>query len=197
MDQATAKKKFDLLFSEINGFDISMQSRKMHRMSSKELTYGEVLFDSFWDILEATQPQKNEVFYDLGCGTGKPVFIAALSDTFAKATGIEILPEVLETAQLLAKSFGEDNPDIQTDIDFICADIFSFDFSRGDVIYLPSTCFDNEAMDFFSQKSKRLKQGARMITLTKQLSGDHLKLVHRKLHEMTWGDTTVHIYTKR
>lgn len=33
---------------------------------------------TFAELLNIVKPQKHEIFYDLGCGTGKPVFAAHL-----------------------------------------------------------------------------------------------------------------------
>ena len=38
------------------------------------------------------------MFYDLGCGTGKALFIAALCFPFAKCVGIELLEGLCEQA---------------------------------------------------------------------------------------------------
>lgn len=43
-----------------------------------EFTYGEVLFHYFIPLLELVKPKKGEIFWDLGCGGGRPVAIAAL-----------------------------------------------------------------------------------------------------------------------
>lgn len=37
----------------------------------KSLIYGEVEYDSFYDVLRLIHPQHGQVFYDLGSGTGK------------------------------------------------------------------------------------------------------------------------------
>jgi len=43
-------------------------------------------------LLELTKPQPGEIFYDLGCGGGRPLFIASLAFPFLKkCVGIEYL----------------------------------------------------------------------------------------------------------
>ena len=44
-----------------------------------EFTYGEVLFEHFIAVLEYAQPQPGEVFWDLGCGAGRPLVTASLA----------------------------------------------------------------------------------------------------------------------
>lgn len=40
------------------------------------------------------QRQKDGVFYDLGCGTGKPVFVAAAVHPWQRCIGMEILADL-------------------------------------------------------------------------------------------------------
>lgn len=44
-----------------------------------ELIYGEVLFLHFFPALEYAKPQPGEVFWDLGCGGGRPLITASLA----------------------------------------------------------------------------------------------------------------------
>jgi len=53
--------------------------------------YGEVLPHGIATYLEAIPIQAGDIFYDLGCGTGKVVVQAALSSKFRRAVGIELL----------------------------------------------------------------------------------------------------------
>ena len=43
-------------------------------------------------MLDFAKPKAGEVFYDLGCGSGQPLMVAALLfPELAKCTGIELL----------------------------------------------------------------------------------------------------------
>lgn len=65
-----------------------------------ELIYGEVLFQHFIPTLEFAKPQPGEVFWDLGCGGGRPLITASLAFPSLKACkGLELL----EKLSLLAK----------------------------------------------------------------------------------------------
>jgi hypothetical protein len=44
-----------------------------------ELIYGEVLFQHFIPALEYAEPKPGEVFWDLGCGGGRPLITASLA----------------------------------------------------------------------------------------------------------------------
>lgn len=192
-----ARTVFNRMYADVNGFDISVRSRKKHNLSSKELTYGEVEFDSFNEILDSAEPNKGDIFYDLGCGTGKAVYIAALRNMFSECIGVEILDEVYETAVGLRKIFYSEAPEITTKVSFIHADLLKVPFMNADIVFLPSTCFDMSFMSLFADACEELVSGARVITLTKDISSKNLELIHRKMYEMSWGDTTVNIYRRK
>ena len=51
-------------------------------LDKQEFTYGEIVFASFLPLLEfalAGLPRGDKIFCDIGCGSAKPVAIAAMS----------------------------------------------------------------------------------------------------------------------
>ena len=105
------------LFKNVSGNEASLRyikrANEEQLISSKDqsLTYGEVVPSSFLQILGYTtssigynepSDEFSRIFYDLGCGTGRAVFCAALSPyPFSKVIGIEIIPELCESAIML------------------------------------------------------------------------------------------------
>ena len=60
-----------------------------------ELIYGEIIYQYFVPVLEYADIKDGEVFWDLGCGGGKPVFTAAMAYPGLKAAkGIELLEKL-------------------------------------------------------------------------------------------------------
>jgi protein-L-isoaspartate O-methyltransferase len=85
--------------------DISLEKAKKLakesaiKCSSKhesKLTYGEINFFSFVNILERLQPKQGDSFVDLGHGTGRSMVCADLlyGHMFSSICGIEIIPEL-------------------------------------------------------------------------------------------------------
>lgn len=62
------------------------------------LCLGEVDFHSFYAILRKINPIPGSTFYDLGSGTGKAVFVARITQDFARCIGIEILESLHDQA---------------------------------------------------------------------------------------------------
>jgi SAM-dependent methyltransferase len=88
------------------------------RLEREDFTYGEVHDATFLKFLNSLHRSRIKCgkragtrsgagvhggsFYDMGCGLGKPVFLAALSDWgFSRCVGVEMLPRVLEKARVL------------------------------------------------------------------------------------------------
>lgn len=84
-------------------FASSVERQKISDLKP-ELTYGEVLFHSFVPVIQFTNPQPGEEFWDLGCGGGKPLVIASLNFPFLKACrGVELLTKLVEIAKNTAE----------------------------------------------------------------------------------------------
>ncbi len=202
MDFDLVKKIFDGLYAEVDGYSLSALARGKLNYSDKTLTYGEVIPESFYKILSETQPKKGEIFYDLGSGTGKAVFLAALFFDFSRSVGIEILEDLHQAARRILLRYNQEikkslpSEKQKQVIDFIKTNFFDFDFSDGDVIFAHCTCLYDQMMEALSQKLEGLKKGTRVITTTKTLSS--CQFIQRKVEafQMGWGKSTVYFYEK-
>jgi hypothetical protein len=106
------------LYRGIDGRELSLQGRRKTDEIDASLTYGEIVPQSFLQILlsitsstpshspsssssvSTTSSSSDQVFVDLGCGVGVAVLTAALSScNFSKVWGIELLQELADAAQ--------------------------------------------------------------------------------------------------
>eukprot|EP01041_Mallomonas_annulata_P010897 gene10897-22748_t len=79
---AELREKYDIfsrIYRDIDGSNISQKERNRVGREDQALTYGEVEFLPFVNILRAAGANSGDAFYDLGCGAGKAVVSAALS----------------------------------------------------------------------------------------------------------------------
>ena len=199
MDVDTARMLYNRLYKGVDGFSASMGNRRRLQLHSKELTYGETTFNAMSTILEYVNPKPDDVFYDLGCGAGKAVIAAALLRDWKKLLGIEILEDVYTVAQGVLKQLEEYNQNLETPlppVQFVNADLTTYDFSNGNVVYIASTCFDYDFMNNLAKRCERLASGSRIITLTKELNSPELHHANKMTMIMSWGDTTVHTYER-
>src|SRR5437868_5484892 len=101
MDLKEVEKIYDTLYHDVNGYTISSIGRKKLSYYDKSLTYGEVTPSAFYDIINQIFPDKNDVFYDLGAGTGKAVILASLLFGFKKSAGVEIIDDLWKASQTI------------------------------------------------------------------------------------------------
>jgi SAM-dependent methyltransferase len=203
MDFQKAKTVFNWLFEGVNGYKLSFESRNQLGFYDQGLTYGEIFFDTFYKMLEKTQPKEGEVFYDLGSGTGKAVFAAHLLFPFSKTVGIEILPTLYQASKTILEKYEKEvRPKIlekknQQKIEFILGDFLKIDFSDADVVFANSTCFSQQVIAKLETSFLSLKKGARIMTLTKKLTNKNFYLFDSLIYKQSWGEATVNFYVKQ
>lgn len=190
------------LYDKIDGYEISSIARKKLLISDRALTYGEVSPSTFGKILAQVNPQSGEIFYDLGSGTGKAVFLAHFYYDFSKSIGIELLEDLYLSANSILNKYNQDiRPKLnqfkpKQIISFINGDIFKKDFSDADVVFFHSTCFNDEIIAKLEDKLSMLKKGVRIITVTKSLHLPIFRLLKSEMYDMGWGKATVNFYIK-
>lgn len=103
-------KFFNTLYKSVEGGAISQTERKRLKLTGRsEFTYGEVDFMHMVPVFNLCEPKPNEIFYDLGCGTGKCMVGAALACPFLKVVkGIEFLPGLFESCKSTIDSISTD-----------------------------------------------------------------------------------------
>ncbi|OGK16347.1 hypothetical protein A2690_01170 [Candidatus Roizmanbacteria bacterium RIFCSPHIGHO2_01_FULL_39_12b] len=200
MNRIQAKKIFDELYPDRSGYYISLNDRKKLGKSKPSFTYGEIDFMSFATIFSLANVKAGEIFYDLGCGVGKPVIAGALLKPFGKCIGVELLPGLYKRACEIKQRFDKEfKPTIEghrADISFINKDLLDVDISSGDVFYLAATCFNDNLIEAITKKTKDVKVGSRFMMLSKQIHDRSLFLQWASVKKMGWGDEILYIYKK-
>eukprot|EP00614_Pseudopedinella_elastica_P023269 CAMPEP_0172628622 /NCGR_PEP_ID=MMETSP1068-20121228/162913_1 /TAXON_ID=35684 /ORGANISM="Pseudopedinella elastica, Strain CCMP716" /LENGTH=277 /DNA_ID=CAMNT_0013438893 /DNA_START=24 /DNA_END=857 /DNA_ORIENTATION=- len=221
------KELYDQVCSDLTtkqGKAISIQEREEKSLKCSTLTYGEIEFNAFADILlrikqtygkseSGTTPPRGimqepgGIFWDLGSGTGKPSIAAAFIHPFSFVGGVEILEGLHDASLQLAEKFNNEGRNLlakdgqaeKTEIEFTLGSALDFnvkDWSNGDLCFANSTCFDNELMAAVAKKATFLKKGAIFITLTKRLPSQSFTVLDQSLYQMSWGGATAFIHQK-
>ena len=200
LDWPRIKKTNDFLthqYRGVSGKFISKIYRYVHFIRNKEFIYGEIDFLSFYDLLKKTAPQEGDIFYDLGSGTGKAVFCAALFFNLSHAKGIELLVPLHEKAQFFLKNIQNSynqNFNPKTIIEFINDNFLNYNFSDANIIYVAATCLNDETWKNLIAKMATLKTGTRIIIATKKIDHPNFHMMHQSIHLMSWGLCPVTIY---
>ena len=191
------------LFSDVQGYSLSASGRsKVGREADPVLTYGEITPESVEYMMDITNPQHGEVFYDLGCGTGKAVIFSAFLRPFKKATGIDIIDDLLQSATHSGSRYVNEivpqHPErAGQEVHFLHGDMFGFDVSDGDVFFSHATCFGDDMMDQMSRMLEKCKPGTRVITVTKGLTSPEFELYHSAPYRLGWGEATLCFYKRK
>ena len=81
----TSSLLFHSLYKNVDGYQISFQARQKLSENSSDLTYGEIPFVSWRQIILRANPQNGGVFFDLGSGSGRVVLASHLLFNFRKS----------------------------------------------------------------------------------------------------------------
>ena len=187
------------------------------------LTYGEIRFDPFARALGRIKTEfgglrtDGGVFYDLGSGTGKAVFAAALIHRFERCVGIEVLESLHGAALELQQRWDEsieprlryagaresNGSDVEAErraaIEFICGDIADprvCDWSDATLCFANSTCSPMALMRDLASAAERCAIGTWFVTFTKELPSAHYVTRSASRHKMSWGAATVFVQEK-
>ncbi len=172
-------------------------------LNKSSFVYGEIKYLPFAFLLKELDVGCGGVFVDLGSGSGKPVFTAALTRDFDRLVGVEYLPALTSLSKrLMRKYYSKIRPKLalkrqKQQIEFVNADFLTYDFSDADVLFIASTTFDQHLMEVLARRCEGLKNGSTVITLSKKLDSKKLRLTSRYQMQTSWSPTSeVNIYKK-
>ncbi|ETI39423.1 hypothetical protein L914_14402 [Phytophthora nicotianae] len=193
----------------------SRDERRDREFISMSLVYGEIAFEPFkvvLDVLKRWHHVLNKpggIFLDIGSGSGKAVFAAALLHDFDACYGIEVLEglhsisqEVLQRWEKIIKpNCALSLQKKRTRISFTRGDALTMDWpANADVVFLNSTCFGERLMYALARKlALCCKPGAIVITATHKLpdTQNFAELRHLTVTQEAWGDATWYLHRKK
>lgn len=182
--------EMDHFYKKVSPTNVSYQERKdKNLLGDKTLTYGESTWMGLIKILNQIEIKPKDVFYDLGSGSGKIIFLVN-KKLGIKTVGIDKIEYFIKISNIISK-----NLDLEK-VKFKNSDFFTEDISNGTIFYMTATCFDEEIMQKLSEKFKKLRDGSIIISITRTLKGEHLKLFRKKIVEFGWAKDTAYFYRK-
>jgi len=107
-------------------------------------------------MLTLAQLSAGEILYDLGCGDGRVVIMAA-QEFGARALGVEMREDLAKQALVKVSELGLDGH-----VKIINGDMFKVDLSQADVVTLYLTTSANDKVK--AKLESELKPGARVVS---------------------------------
>ncbi|KAG1694188.1 hypothetical protein DVH05_021844 [Phytophthora capsici] len=194
---------------------ISREERREREFISMSLVYGEIAFVPFKVVLDVLKrwhhvlQKPGGTFLDIGSGSGKAVFAAALLHDFDACHGIEVLEglhtvsqEVLQRWEKLIKpNFALSMQKKRMRISFTQGDALVVDWPANvDLVFLNSTCFGERLMFALARKLAHCcKSGAIVITATHKLpdTQNFAELRQLTVTQEAWGDATWYLHRRK
>jgi SAM-dependent methyltransferase len=132
-------------------------------------------------MLELANLNPGETLYDLGCGDGRILFVAAQKFK-AQAVGVELSPDLVKTTNRKARELG-----LQDQVTVIEGNLLETDISPADVVTLYLLRLSNERLK--PKLAKQLKPGARVVSHDYEIMGwkpNRIEkvMVHRRPHTL-------------
>lgn len=191
------------LYNKVYAKSSSIKYRLVHLIHNKEFIYGEIDFLSFFTILERTSPSTQDVFYDLGSGSGKAVLSVALFFNVKKSVGIELLPPLFEQSNRQLEKIIQrfQQLDVEKEylpqmerVQFINDSFLKYDLVDADIIYVAATCLTNATWNELISKMSRLKPGSRIIVTSRTIDHEQFESTYQGIELMSWGLSPIRIY---
>ncbi|CAL6279066.1 unnamed protein product [Bathycoccus prasinos] len=173
-----------------------------NRNNRNNFVYGEVVLEPFYDFLSRSSE----------AGTGKSVFIAALTGKFSFAGGCEILEclhgvattvvedyrEMIEPMTNAMNNSNNKTTELRVDLD----DIFSVErvrmWSQCEYVFCNCLTWEDEQMETLARAAEHLKEGSIFVTVLLPLPSEKFEVIAEEECLFSWGgEAPLVIHRKR
>lgn len=185
-----ADRLFKMSYLRHSPYYISQEQIQKVELPDKILTYGETPWKTLYDILLQLPIAQDDIFYELGFGTGRNLVFTHLFFNL-NVVGYELIPEFYERASSIVKTLK-----IEDKVELYRENWFEADLSKGKIFYITSTCYGSDEFELMREKFKEIPDGAYIITLSQKLEVDYLEVLHMGSYLFSWGETLVFIHRK-
>jgi predicted RNA methylase len=141
-------------------------------------------------MLEVAELKSGEVFFDLGCGDGRTVILAA--KTFgARSVGVEMREDLAKRAMSVIHDNG-----LSDRVTIVNGDMFKLDLTSADVVFLYLTTSANEKIK--PKMEMELKEGTRIVSHDYEVVGWKPAKVENFVENPSMGypSHTIYLYKK-
>lgn len=172
-------------------FALSRKATQKEALPEDLTVYGETPWTTLETLCKAVNLNENDVFVELGCGTGRNLLFVPLM--FAcKAQGYELVTRFVDKLRWLLHA-----TQLDSSVEVFCQNWFEADLSQGTVFFLVGTCYSDTHLQLASEKLKAVAMGSRMMTVSWPLPEAEFELLQSIELAFSWGKGTVYIQRRR
>lgn len=181
--------QLDKIYEGVSGFNIAQQEVELITAQGGAHTYGEIAYDSMRALITRLNIQPNDVFYDLGSGSGKFVAYMHLATKIGNSKGVELSEtRYKQSIDALERMKEQGMIDENRQISFLQGNMLEADLSDATVIFMCATCFSEDLMQKLADKFLNLTPGLRIITLKALPEHPRMKLFKKDHFPTSWSD---------
>jgi SAM-dependent methyltransferase len=169
--------------------DIYLQGKPLNRPFG-DFRFGETPWFTGRQLLAWAEVGPEDVFYDLGCGRGKMVFLAAL-DRGCRAVGIELLPGYVRIARKIAARLRLSR------VRFERQDFSDVNLAEASVVFVAGSIFSPTTRTLLEDLLEQLSPGAQWLSVSWPTRHPALELVGQREFLFSWGRERVFRYRVR
>ena len=151
-----------VLLAAVISMDAVPKDKEAKWIRNPDVVYVGTPYDLVSKMLQMAATKKNDLVYDLGCGDGRMLVLAARKYG-CRAVGVDIDPDRVNESLANVKKYG-----VEKLVKIVQADIFTVDLKNASV--LPLYLLPEMNRKLLPQLDK-LKKGARIVTHNYDLEG--------------------------
>lgn len=177
--------------SDYSAHDYSLLERlKKKLVEDPRFIYGSTPWPTFLKILEAIDIKEDDIFIELGCGTGHLCFLVHYLHNIS-IIGIELLEVFVKKAHQLCEHLKIDN------IQFLNQDILNTDISEGTIFFITNTCYPTEIRQSIAKKLLEAPANALIISITYPFDIEGIETEQSLKGWFSWGHDKIWIQRRK
>lgn len=158
-------------------------------LADATLTYGEVEWRSFVDLVGRAEPRREDRFVELGCGTAQFSLYMHLHHGIA-AVGVEAVHALAVLARSLA------GPRLGAGVEVLEGDFLARELPRGTLYWATTTCLPGAQRGELGRRLAASPPGARVVCVGQPIGAPGLVLRERARCRASWGREDAWIYAR-
>ncbi len=191
-------KAITALYRDVWGYDIPDEEERAIRRSKGSPVYGELPPRSVAKLLGYAELGDDDVFYDLGSGTGKVVVQAAMTAPAKKCVGVELSDTRCRQARSVVRKAKSKGLLKSRSCVMRAADLMTTKLSDATVIYTCSTAFSIRFMNRLARRILTDCPRLRAFMTLQDVERKGLEHVHTLRLATSWNRSSpVYIYEPR